>query len=82
MRSNTCQKSRTSNSSLLEPGLKKLFHFQDGTIRNGEIVSIEDNLVALKTTSGTFKIPSDQFLSETADITNKRASFFKGITSG
>ena len=82
MRSAPVKRIGLETASLLEPGMKKLFHFQDGTIRNGEIISIEDNLVALKTTSGTFKIPSDQFLSETADITNKRGELFKGIVLG
>ena len=82
MRSTPAKKIGLETASLLEAGMKKLFHFQDGTIRNGEIVSIEDGLVALKTNSGTFKIPSDQFLSETADITNKRGELFKGIVLG
>ncbi|MEC9376776.1 MAG: hypothetical protein VYC00_01590 [Candidatus Neomarinimicrobiota bacterium] len=66
-------------ASLLEPGMRKFFHFRDGTVRDGEIISIEDDLVALKTTSGTFNIPSNQFLSETAEITNKKGELFKGI---
>ena len=69
-------------ASILEPGMKKLFHLRDGTIRNGEILSIDDDLVVLKTGSGTFNIPSDQFLSETADITNKKGELFKGIVLG
>ncbi len=69
-------------ASLLEPGMKKLFHLRDGTIRDGEILSVEDDLVVLKTASGTFNIPSDQFLSETADITNKKGELFKGVVLG
>ena len=69
-------------ASILEPGMKKLFHLRDGTIRDGEILSIDDDLVVLKTGSGTFNIPSDQFLSETADITNKKGELFKGIVLG
>jgi len=69
-------------ASLLEPGMKKLFHLRDGTIRDGEILSVEDDLVVLKTASGTFNIPSDQFLSETADITNKKSELFKGVVLG
>ena len=69
-------------ASLLEPGMKKLFHLRDGTIRDGEILSIENDLVVLKTASGTFNIPSDQFLSETADITNKKSELFKGVVLG
>ena len=79
-------KKATSNdlkiASILEPGMKKLFHLRDGTIRNGEILSIDDDLVVLKTASGTFNIPSNQFLSETADITNKKGELFKGIVLG
>ena len=62
--------------------MKKLFHLRDGTIRDGEILSVEDDLVVLKTASGTFNIPSDQFLSETADITNKKGELFKGVVLG
>ena len=69
-------------ASILEPGMKKLFHLRDGTIRDGEILSIDGDLVVLKTASGTFNIPSDQFLSETADITNKKGELFKGIVLG
>ena len=69
-------------AGLLEPGMKKLFHFRDGTVRDGEIISIEDGLVALKTTSGLFNIPSNKFLSETAEITNKKGELFKGIVIG
>ncbi|HIE42106.1 MAG TPA: hypothetical protein EYP95_02505 [Nitrospinaceae bacterium] len=69
-------------AGLLEPGMKKLFHFRDGTVRDGEIISIEDGLVALKTTSGLFNIPSNIFLSETAEITNKKGELFKGIVIG
>jgi len=66
-------------ASLLEAGMNKRFHFRDGTVREGEIISIEDGLVTLKTGSGTFRVPSDQFLSETAEITNKKGELFKGI---
>ena len=69
-------------ASILEPGMKKLFHLRDGTIRDGEILSIDGGLVVLKTASGTFNIPADQFLSETADITNKKGELFKGIVLG
>ena len=41
MRSTPVKRIGLETASLLEPGMKKLFHFQDGTIRNGEIVSIE-----------------------------------------
>ncbi|MBT3936797.1 MAG: hypothetical protein HOK52_14315 [Candidatus Marinimicrobia bacterium] len=69
-------------ADLLEPGMKKLFHFLDGTVRQGEILSIEGGDIVLKTGSGTFNIPSDQFLSETAEITNKKGELFKGVVLG
>jgi hypothetical protein len=69
-------------ASILEPGMKKLFHFRDGTVREGEILTIEDGIAVLKTGSGTFNIPADQFLSETAEITNKKGEFFKGMVIG
>jgi hypothetical protein len=69
-------------ASTLEPGMKKLFHFRDGTVREGEILTIEDGIAVLKTGSGTFNIPADQFLSETAEITNKKGELFKGVVIG
>ena len=65
-------------ASLLEAGMKKRFHFLDGTVREGEILSIENNLAVLKTGSGIFEIPTDEFLSETAQITNKKGEKFNG----
>ena len=62
--------------------MKKRFHFRDGSVRDGEIVSIEDGTVAIKTASGTFNIPSDQFLSETAEVKNKKGELFKGVVLG
>ena len=69
-------------ASILETGMKKRFHFRDGSVRDGEIVSIEDGTVAIKTASGTFNIPSDQFLSETAEVKNKKGELFKGVVLG
>ena len=46
----------------LEVGMRKRFHFLDGTIREGEILSIDNEVIRLKTSSGTFNIPSEQFL--------------------
>jgi len=66
----------------LEIGMKKRFHFYDGTIREGEILSNEGEIVRLKTGSGTFNIPKDQFLAETAVITNKNGELFKGSVLG
>ena len=69
-------------ASVLEVGMKKRFHFTDGSVRDGEIVSIEDGTVAIKTGSGTFNIPADQFLSETAEVKNKKGELFKGVVLG
>ena len=69
-------------ASTLEPGMKKRFHFADGTVKEGEILSISDGLVDLKTGSGTFKYPENMFLSETAEITNKKGESFKGVVLG
>jgi len=69
-------------ASILEVGMKKRFHFTDGSVRDGEIVSIEDGTVAIKTGSGTFNIPADQFLSETAEVKNKKGELFKGVVLG
>ena len=69
-------------ASILEVGMKKRFHFTDGSVRDGKILSIEDGTVAIKTASGTFNIPSDQFLSETAEVKNKKGELFKGVVLG
>jgi len=66
----------------LETGMQKRFHFLDGTIRKGEILSIENEVIRLKTSSGTFNIPSEQFLEESAEITNKNGEFFIGSVLG
>jgi hypothetical protein len=76
------QKEDLAAASILEVGMKKRFHFRDGSVRDGEIVSIEDGTVAIKTGSGTFNIPSDQFLSETAEVKNKKGELFKGVVLG
>ena len=76
------QKVELAVASILEAGMKKRFHFRDGSVREGEILSIENEVVALKTGSGTFNIPSSQFLSETAEIKNKKGELFKGVVLG
>ena len=65
-------------ASVLEVGMKKRFHFKDGSISEGEITGVNDNLVTLLTESGEFKIPKDEFLAETAEITNKKGEKFVG----
>ena len=76
------QKAELAVASILEAGMKKRFHFRDGSVREGEILSIENGAVSLKTGSGTFNIPSSQFLSETAEIKNKKGELFKGVVLG
>lgn len=65
-------------ASILEAGMNKRFHFRDGTVRDGEILSVENDIAVLKTNSGAFEIPTSEFLSETAQITNKKGELFNG----
>ena len=76
------QEADLATASILEVGMKKRFHFTGGSVRDGEILSIEDGKVAIKTASGTFNIPADQFLSETAEVKNKKGALFKGVVLG
>ena len=76
------QKEDLAVASILEIGMKKRFHFSDGSVRDGEILSIENETVAIKTGSGTFNIPANQFLSETAEVKNKKGELFKGVVLG
>ena len=76
------QKVELAVASILEAGMKKRFHFRDGSVREGEILSIENGAVALKTGSGSFNIPSSQFLSETAEIKSIPGELFKGVVLG
>ena len=76
------QKADLAVASILEAGMKKRFHFSDGSVRDGEILSIENETVAIKTGSGTFNIPANQFLSETAVVKNKKGELFKGVVLG
>ena len=76
------QKADLAVASILEAGMKKRFHFSDGSVRDGEILSIENETVAIKTGSGTFNIPANQFLSETAEVKNKKGELFKGVVLG
>jgi hypothetical protein len=76
------QKADLVVASILEAGMNKRFHFSDGSVRDGEIISIENEIVAIKTSSGTFNIPANQFLSETAEVKNKKGELFKGVVLG
>ena len=76
--SNTDKKALLTAASVLETGMKKRFHFKDGSISEGEIMSVDDNIVTLATESGEFNIPKSEFLAETAEITNKKGEKFVG----
>ena len=56
----------------VETGMSKRFHFRDGTVREGTVKSVSDGKAELETPSGTFQIPTDQFLSERAEIINRK----------
>ena len=74
----SAQKKELIAASVLEVGMKKRFHFKDGSISEGEILALDDELVTLVTGSGEFKIPKSEFLAETAEITNKKGEKFVG----
>ena len=62
--------------------MKKQFHFRDGSVRVGEVVSVSDDIATLKTSSGSFRIPKNEFLDETAEIKNKKGELFNGVVLG
>ena len=74
----SAQKKELIAASVLEVGMKKRFHFKDGSISEGEILALDAELVTLVTGSGEFKIPKSEFLAETAEITNKKGEKFVG----
>ena len=67
---------------ILEVGMVKRFHFKDGSVRKGEIVTVLDGNATLKTNSGSFTIPQNEFLAETAEIKNKNGESFTGMVMG
>ena len=73
---------KKTSASFIEPGMKKQFHFRDGSVRVGEIISVNDDMATLKTSSGSFTIPKSEFLDETAEIKNKRGELFNGVVLG
>ena len=73
---------KKTTASFIEPGMKKQFHFRDGSVRVGEIVSVNDDVATLKTSSGSFTIPKSEFLDETAEIKNKKGELFNGVVLG
>jgi hypothetical protein len=66
-------------AAILEPGMSKLFHFRDRSVRQGTIESVENDIVVLITRTGKFRIPKTEFLSETADITIRSGERYNGI---
>ena len=72
------KKALLTAASVLEKGMKKRFHFKDGSISEGEIINVDNEVVTLSTESGEFKIPKTEFLAETAEITNKKGEKFVG----
>ena len=72
------KKALLTAASILEKGMKKRFHFKDGSISEGEIINVDNEVVTLSTESGEFKIPKTEFLAETAEITNKKGEKFVG----
>jgi len=73
---------KKTSASFIESGMKKQFHFRDGSVRVGEIISVNDDVATLKTSSGSFKIPKGEFLDETAEIKNKKGELFNGVVLG
>ena len=73
---------KKTSASFIEPGMKKQFHFRDGSVRVGEIISVNDDMATLKTSSGSFTIPKSEFLDETAEIKNKKGELFNGVVLG
>ena len=69
------KKIEKKSATFIEVGMKKQFHFRDGSVRVGEVISVSDDIATLKTSSGSFRIPKNEFLDETAEIKNKRGSF-------
>ena len=76
------KETKKTSASFIEPGMKKQFHFRDGSVRVGEVISVKDNLAILKTSSGNFTIPKNEFLDETAEIKNKKGELFNGVVLG
>lgn len=72
------KKALLTAASILEKGMKKRFRFRDGSISEGEIINVDNEVVTLSTESGEFKIPKTEFLAETAEITNKKGEKFVG----
>ena len=76
------KKIEKKSATFIEVGMKKQFHFRDGSVRVGEVISVSDDIATLKTSSGSFRIPKNEFLDETAEIKNKKGELFNGVVLG
>ncbi len=76
------KETKKTSATFIEAGMKKQFHFRDGSVRDGEVISVNNDIVTLKTSSGSFTIPKSEFLDETADIKNKKGEMFSGVVLG
>ena len=76
------KETKKTSATFIETGMKKQFHFRDGSVRDGEVISVNDDIVTLKTSSGSFTIPKKEFLDETAEIKNKKGEMFSGVVLG
>ena len=56
------KKIEKKSATFIEVGMKKQFHFRDGSVRVGEVISVSDDIATLKTSSGSFRIPKNEFL--------------------
>ena len=76
------EETKKTSATFIEAGMKKQFHFRDGSVRDGEVISVNDDVAILKTSSGSFTIPKGEFLDETAEIKNKKGEMFNGVVLG
>ena len=76
------EETKKTSATFIEAGMKKQFHFRDGSVRDGEVISVNDDIATLKTSSGSFTIPKSEFLDETAEIRNKKGEMFSGVVLG
>ena len=76
------KETKKTSATFIERGMKKQFHFRDGSVRDGEVISVNDDVATLKTSSGSFTIPKSEVLDETAEIRNKKGEMFSGVVLG
>ncbi len=65
-------------AQFLHAGMSKRFHLVDGNIILGTIVKIEESICYLETPEGILKIPTDDILEETAEISKRDESKYVG----